>query len=98
MKMKKLFYELLDNDSRLKVFYSFENNEWETKSWYKLYQVNVDSDKLETLKVYLEACITDDGTSFILGSIKKDLIPSGILTPIKSQLEIKSEALELLIW
>ena len=98
MEMKNLFYELSKDGKTLSVFYSFENDEWETKSWEKRFTINVWAEKLESLQIYLEACITDDGTSFILGSIKKDLIPSGILTPIKSQLEIKSEALELLIW
>lgn len=95
--MKK-FYELSKDGKSLSVFYSFENSEWENKSWEKKFSINIWADKLESLIVYLEACITNDGTSFILGSIKKDLVPAGILTPIKSQLEIKSEALELLIW
>ena len=94
---KKNFYELSKDGKILSVYYSFENDEWETKSGEKRFTINVWADKLDALIIYLDACITDDGTSFILWSIKKDLVPAWILTPVKSQLDIKSEALELLI-
>lgn len=93
---KKVFYELLNNNSQLKVFYSFLNEEWIEKNWYKLYQVNLEPGKVPNLEKYLKACITD-GVSYIISSIKRELIPAGLLVELESPQAIKAKLLEKML-
>ena len=90
-------FEIFENEKVLRVNYSFTDDEtWDLITGSISYKILIDN--MPALERYLKNSIDDEGTSYIFGNIKKELIPAGILLKIPTAKEHRESALAEMIW